>query len=77
MNRVGIEGPPESGIEFWGRSFVADPFGAVIAEAGAEEEVLVAECSRAELEDTRRSWPFLRDRRIDAYGGILERITGE
>jgi N-carbamoylputrescine amidase len=74
VNRVGYEGPPEKGIEFWGSSFVADPFGQVIAEASLDqEEILVAECDPARMEEVRRNWPFLRDRRIDAYGPILNR----
>jgi len=74
VNRVGYEGPPESGLEFWGSSFVADPFGQVIAEASADkEEVLVAECDPRHAEEVRRNWPFLRDRRIDAYQPILSR----
>jgi N-carbamoylputrescine amidase len=75
VNRVGHETPPEGGpgLEFWGSSFVADPFGVVIAEAGQEEQVLVAEIDLARMEDVRRNWPFLRDRRIDAYSGIDRR----
>jgi len=74
VNRVGFEGPPEKGIEFWGSSFVADPFGQVIAEASLDqEEILVVECDPARMEEVRRNWPFLRDRRIDAYGPILNR----
>jgi len=74
VNRVGFEGPREKGIEFWGSSFVADPFGQVIAEASRDrEEILVAECDPARMEEVRRNWPFLRDRRIDAYGPILNR----
>ena len=74
VNRVGFEGPREKGIEFWGSSFVADPFGQVIAEASLDqEEILVVECDPARMEDVRRNWPFLRDRRIDAYGPILNR----
>src|SRR5689334_6607799 len=58
----------DTGIEFWGNSFVADPFGRVVAEASSnKEEVLVMECDPAKSEDTRRNWPFLRDRRVDAY----------
>jgi N-carbamoylputrescine amidase len=74
VNRVGFEGPPESGIEFWGSSFVADPFGQVIGQAatGAEETLLV-ECDPNRVEEVRRNWPFLRDRRTDAYAPILER----
>jgi len=74
VNRVGFEGPREKGIEFWGSSFVADPFGQVIAEASLDrEEILVVECDPARMEEVRRNWPFLRDRRIDAYGPILNR----
>jgi N-carbamoylputrescine amidase len=75
VNRVGHEGPADGGIEFWGGSFVADPFGRVLARAGdANEEVLVVECDPALAEETRRHWPFLRDRRIDAYGPITRRF---
>jgi N-carbamoylputrescine amidase len=75
VNRVGFEGPPEHGLEFWGGSFVADPFGQVIAEASHEnEETLIVECDPRRIEDTRRNWPFLRDRRIDAYGAITQRV---
>jgi len=74
VNRVGIEGTPESGLEFWGHSFVSDPFGRVLAEGSADkEEILIVECDPARVEETRRNWPFLRDRRIDAYSPILER----
>ena len=74
VNRVGFEGAPESGLEFWGSSFVADPFGRVIAEASTDkEEILVTECSPAHAEEVRRNWPFFRDRRIDAYAPVLER----
>ncbi|MGH9621317.1 MAG: carbon-nitrogen hydrolase [Bryobacteraceae bacterium] len=77
VNRTGYEGPPESGIEFWGHSFVADPFGRVMAEAAADrEEVLVVECDPKQIDEVRRNWPFLRDRRIDAYGPITERWIG-
>ncbi len=77
VNRTGYEGRPESGLEFWGGSFVADPFGVVVAEASrGEEEVLVVECDRRRNEDVRRNWPFFRDRRIDSYGGITERWLG-
>jgi len=76
VNRVGheisVEGLP--GIEFWGRSFVADPFGRVIAEAGQDEEVLIAEIAPHLIEETRQHWPFLRDRRIDVYGDIEKRF---
>jgi N-carbamoylputrescine amidase len=74
VNRVGYEGTPESGLEFWGHSFVCDPFGQVLAEASADkEEILIVECDPKRVEETRRTWPFLRDRRIDAYSPILER----
>jgi len=74
VNRTGFEGTPESGLEFWGNSFVADPFGRVIAQAPAsEEQVLVAECDPKQMDEVRRNWPFLRDRRIDAYAPITER----
>ena len=74
VNRVGFEGTPESGLEFWGHSFVCDPFGQVLAEASADkEEILIVECDPARSEEIRRNWPFLRDRRIDAYSPILNR----
>jgi len=64
VNRVGVE----EGIRFWGQSFVADPFGRVLVRAPVDEEaVLVVECDLAKIERVRRDWPFLRDRRIDAY----------
>ena len=81
VNRVGFEGNPQKGdpgIEFWGNSFVADPSGQLLAEASHEkEEILVAECDPDKSEDTRRNWPFFRDRRIDAFAGLLERWAGE
>jgi N-carbamoylputrescine amidase len=78
VNRVGLEGPADAGLEFWGRSFLADPFGRIVAEASDnDEEILIAECDPALSEETRRNWPFLRDRRIDAYQPILERWLGE
>jgi len=71
VNRVGREGD----IRFWGRSFVADPFGRVLARAsGSEEETLVVDCDLARVEQVRREWPFLRDRRIDAYGDLGKRF---
>jgi len=76
-NRVGFEDEPGTdGIEFFGHSFVSDPFGRVIAEAGTDPAVLIARCDPAVIEDTRRNWPFLRDRRIDAYAPILNRYLG-
>ncbi len=66
---------PDTGLEFWGGSFIADPFGRVIAQASHDkEEILIAEIDPKLLEDTRRNWPFLRDRRIDTYGGITSRF---
>ncbi len=74
VNRTGFEGPPESGIEFWGSSFIADPFGQVMCQASAgDEEILVAECDPRRMDEVRRNWPVLRDRRIDAYAPLLER----
>ena len=61
-------------IEFWGHSFIADPYGRIIAEAGEGEDVLVADCDLKLIEQARRGWPFLRDRRIEAYGGIQQRF---
>jgi N-carbamoylputrescine amidase len=76
VNRVGHEGPAGGGIEFWGGSFVADPFGVVLAEASrTEEEILIVPCDRRHQETVRQHWPFLRDRRIDAYGAIGKRFN--
>jgi N-carbamoylputrescine amidase len=70
-NRVGREGK----IDFWGHSFVAGPFGEIVAHAGDKrEEILIAKCDLAKIERTRQSWPFLRDRRIDAYSLLLTRM---
>ena len=75
VNRTGFEGPPDRGLEFWGASFVADPFGQMLAEASHDrEETLIVECDRRRIDEVRRNWPFLRDRRIDAYSGILNRL---
>jgi N-carbamoylputrescine amidase len=82
VNRVGhetgdvrgnrVEGP---GLEFWGGSFLADPFGRIIAKAShREEEIIIGEIDVAHMEETRRNWPFLRDRRIDAYAPITARF---
>jgi len=76
VNRVGHEGPADGGLDFWGHSFVADPFGVVLAEAGEGEETLVVPLDLSRQEEVRRNWPFLRDRRIDAYGGIASRFGG-
>jgi len=76
-NRVGHEDEPGTeGIEFFGHSFIADPFGRILAEAGQGTEILTAVCDPKLIEDTRRNWPFLRDRRIDAYAPILSRYLG-
>jgi N-carbamoylputrescine amidase len=76
VNRVGHEtpaGPP--GLEFWGGSFLADPFGVVLAEAPVDRaETLIATVDPARIEEVRQGWPFLRDRRIDAYAGIERRF---
>jgi N-carbamoylputrescine amidase len=76
-NRVGHEDEPGTdGITFFGHSFVADPFGRYVAEAGEGEAVVIARCDPLLIESVRRSWPFLRDRRVDAYGPILHRYLG-
>jgi N-carbamoylputrescine amidase len=82
VNRVGFEtgnirgkSAPGTGLEFWGGSFFCDPFGRVIAEASHDkEEILVGEVDLKALEDIRRNWPFLRDRRIDSYSAITSRL---
>src|SRR5690349_12795851 len=82
VNRVGHEDgdirgnkAPGKGLEFWGGSFIADPFGRVIAKAShKKEEILIGEVDSRVIEDTRRNWPFLRDRRIDSYGKITSRL---
>jgi len=83
VNRVGHENgdvlgkaAPGVGLEFWGGSFLCDPFGVVIAEASHDkEEILIGEVDLGRLEDVRRNWPFLRDRRIDTYGKITDRLS--
>jgi len=77
VNRVGHEklGADDPGLEFWGSSFIADPFGIVVAEASTDkEEILIGEIDLARIEEVRRNWPFLRDRRIDAYDGVTRRF---
>ena len=82
VNRVGFEtgnirgnSASGAGLEFWGGSFLCDPFGRVIAEASPDkEEILVGEVDLRTLEDIRRNWPFLRDRRIDSYAPITNRL---
>ena len=69
-NRVGLEG----GLQFWGSSFVCDPSGDILQRASHEsEEILIVPCDLARIDTTRTHWPFLRDRRIDAYGEITKR----
>jgi N-carbamoylputrescine amidase len=71
VNRVGREGK----LNFWGQSFVADPFGRIIAKASSDnEEVLVVDCDLDKIEETRQNWPFLRDRRIDFYAPLSSRF---
>jgi N-carbamoylputrescine amidase len=82
VNRVGFEtgnirgkSAPGQGLEFWGASFFCDPFGRVLAEASHDrEEILVGDVDLKTLEDIRRNWPFLRDRRIDSYAPITNRL---
>jgi len=77
VNRIGHEDEPGTkGITFFGHSFIADPFGRYVAEAGESEEVVIAKCDPGLIETVRRNWPFLRDRRVDAYGGLLNRYLG-
>ncbi len=77
VNRVGHEPEPGTeGLTFFGHSFIADPFGRVVAQAGEAATILTATCDPALTEEVRRNWPFLRDRRIDAYGPILQRYIG-
>ena len=74
VNRVGFEGPPEHGLEFWGSSFVADPFGQILTEASEDrEEILIAECDPLRMDEVRCNWPFFRDRRVDAYSSLTKR----
>jgi N-carbamoylputrescine amidase len=74
VNRVGHEKLAGEGLEFWGASFVCDPFGNVLKKGTHDrEEIVIASCDRGRIEEVRRNWPFLRDRRIDAYGGLLQR----
>jgi N-carbamoylputrescine amidase len=80
VNRVGHEPPPAGtggdGIEFWGGSFVSDPFGRVLQKAEvAKEQVIVQKCDPKLMEDVRRNWPFFRDRRIDFYGNLTQRVS--
>lgn len=73
-NRVGREGK----LNFWGRSFICGPFGNILVQAGEKrEEILIAECDLDQIESVRQHWPFLRDRRIDAYGPVTSRFLDE
>jgi N-carbamoylputrescine amidase len=76
VNRVGHEQTGAgAGLEFWGASFVSDPFGTVLRRAAHDrEEILIVPCDRRRMEEVRRNWPFLRDRRIDAYGDLTRRL---
>jgi N-carbamoylputrescine amidase len=74
VNRVGHEGPAEGGLDFWGASFVSDPFGGLMARASHDQEqLLIVQCDPAKQDSIRRNWPFLRDRRIDAYADLSKR----
>ena len=66
VNRVGRE----NALTFWGRSFICNPFGKVIGQADNEPQIVIAQCSLPEIESVRKNWPFLRDRRVDAYQGL-------
>jgi N-carbamoylputrescine amidase len=82
VNRVGHEtgnvlgqSAPGAGLDFWGGSFLCDPFGRMLAEASHdEEEILIGGINPQLIEETRRNWPFLRDRRVDSYGGVTSRL---
>lgn len=77
-NRVGHEGEADAGIEFWGQSFVCDPAGTILARASeTQAEILLADCDLSTINEHRTHWPFLRDRRIDAYGGIARRFIDD
>ena len=78
VNRTGHEGDPDGGIEFWGQSFVSDPGGTILAKAAVDQpEILVVPIDLARIDEQRTHWPFLRDRRIDAYGEITRRYIDE
>lgn len=80
-NRVGHEtfpGIPGAGIKFWGQSFICDPRGQILKlGSDHQEEILIADCDLSQIDEQRKHWPFLRDRRIDAYGSITERYLGD
>jgi N-carbamoylputrescine amidase len=74
VNRVGRE----DSLTFWGNSFVADPFGRVLARASTDrEETMIVDCDLSKIDETRTHWPFLRDRRIDAYAPITRRLLDD
>jgi N-carbamoylputrescine amidase len=73
VNRVGHEGPADGGLEFWGASFVCDPFGVILARASHDRDELLLVPIERKHEEVRRNWPFFRDRRIDAYAGLTAR----
>jgi N-carbamoylputrescine amidase len=80
VNRAGLERPAGGGegIEFWGGTFLADPFGVVTAQARTSgEEVILGDIDPARIEEVRRGWPFLRDRRVDSYNGLDRRYIEE
>jgi N-carbamoylputrescine amidase len=75
VNRVGHEGAADGGLEFWGASFVSDPFGSLLQRGPHDrEQLLVVECDLRRQEEIRRNWPFFRDRRIDFYGDLQKRL---
>jgi N-carbamoylputrescine amidase len=76
VNRIGHETPPQGGdgLTFFGNSFICDPYGRILAQGSHDkEEILLAEINPALIEHKRRNWPFFRDRRVDAYGGLMQR----
>ena len=76
VNRIGHEYLVGDGLEFWGQSFVSDPFGRMLKRATVNaEEIVLVKCDRKVMEDVRRNWPFFRDRRIDYYGNITKRVV--
>ncbi len=76
VNRIGHEYLVGDGLEFWGQSFVSDPFGRMLKRASVDtEEIVLVKCDRKVMEDVRRNWPFFRDRRIDFYGNITKRVV--
>ncbi|GBD35624.1 N-carbamoyl-D-amino acid hydrolase [bacterium HR36] len=78
VNRVGHEGPADGGLDFWGASFVCDPFGRILAQASHDrEEIVFAALDKSLIETVRRNWPFFRDRRTDAYQELTRRYIGD